>query len=693
MGAMTKIRENTGVVLWILVIAFGILFMLQDANLFDSLSGAGQNNAIIVEGEPVTYDEYNAVLNQQTEFFNQQNPNAGPQERDAIEEEVFNRIVEDKLREREMNRLGLTVSDAEVQQLVVGPNPHFIVRQYFGDGQGGVDQARLQAFLDDETQTQNVIGLTQYIRQARRQEKFEQLIASLARVSDADVMAEYTRRNQSAQADVAILPFATISDVDVTEAEVRDFYDDNRDDWSRARTLDVTIASISKTPTAADSAIIRDELARLKTRFQSASDDSTFLVRNDSRTPYTSAFRNAGALPPAVASAIFPNPTVGEVVGPIFGADQAYLAKVQAVQSGDTELASARHILIMAEEGDATAREAARAQIQNFRTQIEGGASFEALARQFSQDPGSGARGGDLGWFGRGRMVAPFEAAAFDNPVGSLVGPVETQYGYHLLRVDGRTDQEVKVALYSLDIEADPTTLRDAETALRDLVYEIEEQGIADGMGQADRLGITSTTETVTDEQDVFPSLGPSLRVQRFLQRAREGDVSEVIELNDQLVIIAVNEVTPEGFEPFVDVEAEVRARALRAKREGVARQRMRDALASGGFDAVRNLPGVSVSSLNVRAASPILGTAGPAPRAVGAILATPSGQTTPVVTSESAGIVARVTSAASTPEMPEATKTSLRNELESRRRQTVRAELMRSLREKADVEDRRVRS
>ncbi len=693
MGAMTKIRENTGVVLWILVIAFGILFMLQDANLFDSLSGAGQNNAIIVEGEPVTYDEYNAVLNQQTEFFNQQNPNAGPQERDAIEEEVFNRIVEDKLREREMNRLGLTVSDAEVQQLVVGPNPHFIVRQYFADGQGGVDQARLQAFLDDETQVQNVIGLTQYIRQARRQEKFEQLIASLARVSDADVMAEYTRRNQSAQAEVAVLPFATISDVDVTDAEVRDFYDDNRDDWSRARTLDVTIASISKTPTAADSAIIRDELARLKTRFQTASNDSTFLVRNDSRTPYTSAFRNAGALPPAVATAIFPNPTVGEVVGPIFGADQAFLAKVEAVQSGDTELASARHILIMAEEGDATAREAARAQIQNFRDQIEGGASFSALARQFSQDPGSGARGGDLGWFGRGRMVAPFEAAAFDNPVGSLVGPVETQYGYHLLRVDGRTDQEVKVALYSLDIEADPTTLRDAETALRDLVYEIEEQGIADGMGQADRLGITASTETVTDEQDVFPSLGPSLRVQRFLKRAREGDVSEVIELNDQLIIVAVGEVTAAGFEPFADVEAEVRGRALRAKREGVARQRMRDALASGGFDAVRNLPGVSVSSLNVRAASPILGTAGPAPRAVGAILATASGQTTPVVASESAGIVARVTSATSTPEMPEATKTSLRNELESRRRQTVRAELMRSLREKADVEDRRVRS
>jgi peptidylprolyl isomerase/peptidyl-prolyl cis-trans isomerase D len=693
MGAMTKIRDNTGVVLWILVIAFGILFMLQDANMFDALSGAGTQNAIIVEGQPVTYDEYNAVLNQQTEFLNQQNPNAGPQDRDAVEEDVFNRIVEDRLREREMDRLGLTVSDAEVRELVVGPNPHFIIRQYFADGQGGVDAARLQAFLDDETQRENVLGIQEYIRQARRQEKFEQLISSLARVSDADVLAEYQRRNQTASATTAILPFSAISGVEVSDSEVRDFYNDNRDDYRRARTLAVTIGSISKEPTAADSAIIANELNRVKTRFQRADDDSTFLRRQDSRVAFTSAFRNPSEMPPAVASAIFPNPTVGEVVGPIFGDEQAFLAKVTEVREGDETFARARHILIQADESNPTAREAARNQIESFRTQIENGASFEALARQFSQDPGSGMRGGDLGWFGRGRMVAPFEAAAFDNPVGSLVGPVETQFGIHLLRVDGRTDQEARVAVYATDVEADPTTLRDAETALRDLAYEIEEQGIEVGMEQAERLGVTVSTETVTDEQDVYPSLGRSLRVQRFLTRADEGDVSEVIELNDQLILVAVREVTPEGFEPLEEIEAEVRARALQAKREGIARQRMQEALAQGGFDAVRNVDGVVVSDLNVRAASPVLGLAGPAPRVVGAILATDAGNVTPVVTSESAAVVARVTGAASAPELTESTRTSLRSELESRRRQTVRSELMRSLREKADVEDRRIRS
>jgi peptidylprolyl isomerase/peptidyl-prolyl cis-trans isomerase D len=692
MGVMTKIREKTGVILWILVIAFGILFMLQDANMFDALGSAGANNAIIVEGEPVTYDEYNALLTQQTEFYNQQNPNAGPQERDAIEEQVFNQIVEDRLREREMNRLGLTVSDEEVRQLIVGPNPHFVIRQYFGDGQGGVDRARLQAFLDDETQQEASIGLQRYIRQVRRQEKFEQLIASLARISDAEVEAEYRRRNQMAGADVALLPYSTI-EADVTDAEVEDFYDDNREDYRRARTLAITIGSISKEPTAEDTAIIAGELDRVRARFQRAEDDSTFLARQDSRVPYTSALRNPSELPPAVASAIFPNPRIGEVVGPIYGQDQAFLAKVTAVETGDAEYARARHILIQADEDNPVAREAARNQIQNLRAQIEGGASFEALARQFSQDPGSAVRGGDLGWFGRGRMVAPFETAAFDNPAGSLVGPVETQFGIHLLQVDGRTDQTARVALYALDIEADPTTLRDAETALRDLAYEIEEQGIEGGMGEAERLGITATSETVTDEQDVFPTLGRSLRVQRFLQRADEGDVSEVIELNDQLIVIAVRDETPEGYQPFEEVEAEVRARALLAKREAIARERLQSALASGGFDAVRNVEGVVVRDLNVRAAAPTLAQAGPAPRAVGAILATPQGETTPVVAGEAAAVVARVTRAADAPELTDAARQNLRRELESRQRQTVRAELMRALRENADIEDRRVRT
>ncbi len=70
--------------------------------------------------------------------------------------------------------------------------------------------------------------------------------------------------------------------------------------------------------------------------------------------------------------------------------------------------------------------------------QIKNGASFEELAKQNSMCP-SGRKGGDLGWFGRNMMVKEFEDAAFNHAKGEIVGPVKTQFGFHLIKV---TDQK-----------------------------------------------------------------------------------------------------------------------------------------------------------------------------------------------------------------------------------------------------------
>jgi len=82
----------------------------------------------------------------------------------------------------------------------------------------------------------------------------------------------------------------------------------------------------------------------------------------------------------------------------------------------------ASHILV---ETEAKARD--------LYDQISRGADFGQLAAQFSKCP-SGRQGGDLGAFGRGQMVPEFETAAFNNPVGVVVGPVQTQFGYHLVK-------------------------------------------------------------------------------------------------------------------------------------------------------------------------------------------------------------------------------------------------------------------
>ncbi len=91
----------------------------------------------------------------------------------------------------------------------------------------------------------------------------------------------------------------------------------------------------------------------------------------------------------------------------------------------------ARHILITGKD-DASAL----AQAQQVLAQVKAGKDFGELAKQYSQDPGSASSGGDLGWAERGSFVAPFADALFGMSVGEIKGPVKTQYGYHIIRLD-----------------------------------------------------------------------------------------------------------------------------------------------------------------------------------------------------------------------------------------------------------------
>jgi peptidyl-prolyl cis-trans isomerase C len=90
--------------------------------------------------------------------------------------------------------------------------------------------------------------------------------------------------------------------------------------------------------------------------------------------------------------------------------------------------ATARHILVSSKE-----------ECENIKQQIEGGTDFAAMAEKHSQCP-SGKQGGDLGEFSPGQMVKEFDQVVFSEEVGKVLGPVETQFGFHLIEVTNRND-------------------------------------------------------------------------------------------------------------------------------------------------------------------------------------------------------------------------------------------------------------
>ena len=117
----------------------------------------------------------------------------------------------------------------------------------------------------------------------------------------------------------------------------------------------------------------------------------------------------------------------------------------------------ARHILIKAsEDAPADQRDAARARAMAILARVQGGEDFSAVARETSEDTGSARRGGDLGWNPRGRMVAPFDEAQFALEPGSITPElVETQFGFHIIRSDGRREGDVPEDEAKLEVARD----------------------------------------------------------------------------------------------------------------------------------------------------------------------------------------------------------------------------------------------
>jgi PPIC-type PPIASE domain len=106
--------------------------------------------------------------------------------------------------------------------------------------------------------------------------------------------------------------------------------------------------------------------------------------------------------------------------------------------------------------------EEALAKVKDLRAKIAAGADFATLAKAESDDAGSAVKGGDLGSFRHGQMVAPFDQAAFSVPVGQLSEPVKTQFGYHLLKITSRTSKTFEQAKPEIEKQLKPTMAREA---------------------------------------------------------------------------------------------------------------------------------------------------------------------------------------------------------------------------------------
>jgi peptidyl-prolyl cis-trans isomerase D len=204
-------------------------------------------------------------------------------------------------------------------------------------------------------------------------------------------------------------------------------------------------------------------------------------------------------------------------------------------------------------------QEAAQARAREIYDSVTSGSDFAEFASMYSQDPGSAAKGGDLGWFAAGRMVKEFDSAAFAMREGEISVPIKTAFGWHILKHMGYREEngqrEAHVAHILIKPETSSQTLDAAWQQLDMIRARASEISFAEA---AKEEGIEVYSTTPTDQDGYINYVGAGADVLEMAFKMNVGDVSEVLDLPSCYCVIRVATRLPAGPADFADVKAAV---------------------------------------------------------------------------------------------------------------------------------------
>ena len=195
---------------------------------------------------------------------------------------------------------------------------------------------------------------------------------------------------------------------------------------------------------------------------------------------------------------------------------------------------------------------------KNLYNRAKSGEDFASLANEYSVDPGNeGSKGGDLGWFTRGRMVKQFEEAAFNGTKGEIIKPIESRHGYHIIYVrDKKTENGQEQVLAShilLKIQISPTTLANIKRDATLFSYDAQDNGFASAVS-AHKLN-SNTHEKLNESSFSIKGVGGLRSAVRFSFDGKIGDVSDIMENDQYFAVFTIDQIFEPGIKPMEDVE------------------------------------------------------------------------------------------------------------------------------------------
>lgn len=566
MAVIGTIRKQSGLLVIIVGVALAA-FVLGD--FLKPRSGARVVNVAEVEGEQIPFSVFDARLEQNLEAAkrNQNKTVLTPEEEFNIRQQTLDQLIQSMVLKNEYEKLGLKVTADEMFNLIQGDNPHPYITQYFKDPQTQQYDPELVRRYISQLDLMDPASRTQWnefvdaIEEDQYQRKYKNLIKKGYYMPDTFLVFDFNDKKTLASARLVSASFATVADslVNPTDEDFEKYYKEYGYRYKQEESRDLKYVIFNVTPSVKDRKNIRDDVFAIFEDFKTA-DNIPLFVNSESETRYDSSWFKKGELPVRIDTAVF-NGEPGKMVPPYIENEQWHMARLIDVSYRPDSM-KASHILITyrgafrAPDTLNRTREEAKAMADSILNVVKRNpAKMEELAVNLSDDPSAKENKGDLGWFADGAMVYPFNQAVLEHKVGEYT-VAESQFGFHVIKVTGKTDEVKKVRVAQIDISITPSqeTFQDVYAKASEFQGNATDLEAFDTLAPKFNVSVRSATFIRPMSNRIAGITSPRQIIRwAYGEGIDVGSVSYVFTMDDSYVVAAVEKVHEEGIPPLED--------------------------------------------------------------------------------------------------------------------------------------------
>ena len=603
MAALGTIRKR-GVIL-VCIISFGLFaFIAEEAfRSCDSAKNNERQQIGEVFGEKISVQEFQKLVDEYTEVIKMQQgqDNLPEEQMNQVKDMVWNSYIQNKIVAHEAEKLGLTVTDAELQDILkTGTNPMLAQTPFVNQQTGRFDVSALQKFLADykaqkANPSANAQMMDQYtkiynywsfiektLRQQTLAQKYQSLLAHCFLSNPVEAKMAFKEENEESKIQLAAFPYSDIQDdkVKVVESDLKAKYDEMKARFKQpVESRDIKFVDIQVEASQADRAALNKEFAGYHTQLAAAADPTEVVRKSASTVAYLGIPVGKDAFPSDIAATL-DSMAVGATTAVKANKADNTLNIVKLVNKQQLSDSIQYRVIQVAAASVAEAKTKA----DSIQGAISGGADFEAIAKKYGQT-------GEKAWMTT-RQYEFAQSMDKDNKV--FINALNTQavnatsqlqlgQGYVILQVCDRKAmiEKYTAAVIKKNVDFSQDTYRTAYNKFSSFVSanqtadEIVKNAAKSGYKVQDLKDITTATHYVANIHSTREAL-------KWIFEAKEGSVSPMYECgnNDHLLVVVLDKINRIGFRGLDDpqvkemVKAEVikdkKAEMIEAKLNGV---------------------------------------------------------------------------------------------------------------------------